>query len=718
MTLPQKTFIGAILGILAGILFGNYCAYLRPIGSLYVLLLQVAVYPYLISSLLRSLGSLVPKVALDLLRRGWVVYIVLLLLTFGVMYLLSNAIPVSPSSISVTQPAEKSIISTLLDLLVPSNPFAALSQNYVPAIIIFCVLYGVMLQHVTKKDALFETLDAITKASLEFWNKLVKVAPYAVFALFADAAGTINIAELRELSVYLVVFFVGTLSLAFWIIPSLLASLTSIRRRELLSELREGLLLSMSTTLSVVALPAIQQFTHKLISTDAISEEEEPTEVIRTVSSVSYAFAQLGNSFLYLFAIFSAFYFAHPLTGIENLLLPFMSYLSSIGSPSATINSIAFLADWLHLPPETTELYVETITLTRYGQVLASVMGIAALTILMTLAYYRKLNIQWRKLAINFILVVIVLGTFAYFANRAQTFIFNNAAANFNEFRLDTNLTSGIAVSFISNENAATPPGNEDTLARIQRTHVLRVGYNPNVIPFCYVNNHRELVGYDVAMVYALARTLQSRIEFIPFTWNTLIQNLQQNKFDLAIGGIYASQERLSEIGLTDPYFSSPLALIVPEKQKSDYAIINKQQLKNTLKVGIFDDPVLLSLARHYFPSAQIVVVPNYANLAELETQRQINVALWTKEQAEAWVMLHPGFAAIVPEKLAWEPALAFAYLTQNNSPQFLSYLNYWLQLRKLDGFQQQQYQYWLLAKLPTTEHHRWNIIDYFLNRL
>src|SRR5215475_5207972 len=43
--------IGAFAGILAGIFFGEYCRVLSPIGSAYIMLLQSAVFPYLICSL-------------------------------------------------------------------------------------------------------------------------------------------------------------------------------------------------------------------------------------------------------------------------------------------------------------------------------------------------------------------------------------------------------------------------------------------------------------------------------------------------------------------------------------------------------------------------------------------------------------------------------------------------------------------------------------------
>ena len=58
MNLAFWVLIGGVAGILAGLFFGDYCATLAPVGFAYVMLLEAAVYPYLICSLLHGLGSL------------------------------------------------------------------------------------------------------------------------------------------------------------------------------------------------------------------------------------------------------------------------------------------------------------------------------------------------------------------------------------------------------------------------------------------------------------------------------------------------------------------------------------------------------------------------------------------------------------------------------------------------------------------------------------
>jgi Na+/H+-dicarboxylate symporter len=177
--------IGGAVGILVGLFVGDFAHLIRPLGDVYVLLLEVAVYPYLICSLLHGLGSMAPAQAWKLFRSGWKFYIALWGITFALLILLAQGIPQALSSSWVAKAAAKDSPS-LLEILIPSDPFTALSRNYVPAVVLFCLFYGVALQYVPEKTSLLSVLEGIRLASLKFWNGVVRFAPLAVFALFAD----------------------------------------------------------------------------------------------------------------------------------------------------------------------------------------------------------------------------------------------------------------------------------------------------------------------------------------------------------------------------------------------------------------------------------------------------------------------------------------------------------------------------------------------------
>src|SRR5262249_60071999 len=86
-------------------------------------------------------------------------------------------------------------------------------------------------------------------------------------------------------------------------------------------------------------------------------------------------------------------------------------------------------------------------------------------------------------------------------------------------------------------------------------------------VPFAYFNDADELVGYDVAFAYDLARSLNVRLVFVPFEWAELERDLQAGRFDIAMSGIYASTQRLTTLSASMSYYQSPVALLVPTER-------------------------------------------------------------------------------------------------------------------------------------------------------
>lgn len=130
-----------------------------------------------------------PSQAWKLFLSGWRFYVALWIITFGLLIVLAQGIP---EALSTSWVADRAARETpgLLDILIPSDLFTALARNYVPAVVLFCLLYGVALQHVQEKTALLSV-------------------PVAVFALFGDLAGTLRPRDLEEVSLFFFLFFSG-----------------------------------------------------------------------------------------------------------------------------------------------------------------------------------------------------------------------------------------------------------------------------------------------------------------------------------------------------------------------------------------------------------------------------------------------------------------------------------------------------------------------------
>jgi len=708
--LPLWVLVGAVLGVAVGLFFGEGATVLRPIGNTYVKLMEVVVFPYIICSLLHGLGRLQPAMAWRLFRCSWHIYALVWGITFAIIFLLSFAIPPAPppSFIDASVPAKG---LGLLDLLIPANPFLDLVNNHLPAIVIFSIVYGIAIQRVKDKEAFLSFLDLIRKASVTIWQWVVLLAPFGVFALFADTTGNVEPKALADLTLYLLAVLTGTFVLAFWILPAVVAALCPMTAREILRDLQGAFVIAMVTTLSVAALPYIQQAAEKFARRAGV-DDGDSSEIIKTTLAVSYPLAQLGNFFIWLFMLFAAFYFRIPLTWGDGLALPAISLLSGFGSPSSSVDAVAFLTDWLTFPDGATDLYVEMMTLTRYGQVAASVMGFAFVTFLVTLSYYGKLHYQLSRKVVPLLCGVVFLVVVSVAGRGLQSEVTAQELEGYKALRLAAD-TADVKVTIekpaaekaAAAQSAGAAPA-EPIMQRVRRSGELKVGFNPNIIPFSYRNDQGELVGFDVAYAFRLAKDLGVDLRFIPFSWNGLEKDLEARRFDLALAGIYVTDERLQHFAVSEPYRQSPVALIVNVKVVRQFLDRSEIDARPNLAVGIFDDPVMIALANRLFPGAKQVVLPSYDVLPQ---HPEVDAAIWTLEQAKAWAAPLPDYAAVVPKGLGGH--FLIAYLMPEDALNFRVYLDYWLRLQEVNGFKDRMVRKWIDGTPEKEEAPRWSIL-------
>jgi Na+/H+-dicarboxylate symporter len=126
LSLSTQVALSLLLGLAAGLFFGEDVAFLQDMGRAFILLLQMTVLPYIILALITGLGRLTyQQVATLALRVGAV-----LVLSWGLAF---AAILVMPLAFPVWESAaffSTSLVETpepinFITLFIPSNPFFA-----------------------------------------------------------------------------------------------------------------------------------------------------------------------------------------------------------------------------------------------------------------------------------------------------------------------------------------------------------------------------------------------------------------------------------------------------------------------------------------------------------------------------------------------------------------------------------------------------------------
>ena len=174
MSLSTMIFTGLGLGLLVGLFFGEMVAWLDVIGDAWIKLLQMTVLPYLMLSMVAGLGRLNYREALLLAKKGGMLLLILWVISIAVVFLFPLTFPQWESaSFFSTALTESHPSIDFINLYIPANPFHALANNLVPAVVLFSIAIGIALIGIRDKQPLLDGMAVIIDA-------LMRVAHFVV----------------------------------------------------------------------------------------------------------------------------------------------------------------------------------------------------------------------------------------------------------------------------------------------------------------------------------------------------------------------------------------------------------------------------------------------------------------------------------------------------------------------------------------------------------
>lgn len=712
-SIGYQVLLAAILGISTGLFFGPLTGALNPIGSAYTMLLQMAVLPYITFSLIHGLGSISPEVGKKLFKSGWLYLLTLWGLIFLLIYLLALLIPNTLSPLIKSDGSseiESQFTNNFLTNLIPQNPFYDVLNNIVPAVAIFGLISGIALMHVEKKEPLIGTLERINQTIEKILNWLGILSPIGAYVYISIAFGTIHFEDLVKLEMYIFAFILTAFFVTFWLLPTLLATLTPLSYKEAMQALRTICLIPFVTGLSTAAIPFLNTYLRKL------SQKHEThahfRETSQTILPIAYSFGNIGNAMTLFFVLFLSYYYRHPFTGVEKTLLSILTIPLSIGSSTGNIGSILFLINQLGFPEGAVEFFLQIKSFTYNFQVLMSIASVLTLILLTIYSYYGLIQVKWRHLSFRLAtpLLAFALTVFVFKAWIRPTDLYQHL---YMQLTLSEAVQNPIQGEILKPSQTETPRTFSsdmipEVFKQILSSRVLRVGFYPNSIPYCYYNDRDELVGFDIAYAYELARDLECKLEFIPFDFNYLAQNLADGIFDIGMSSIIMNEERLLRMQFTFPYLEDNNVLVVSRQKKKEFLHLKEASERVGLKIGAAGAQI--EIAKRHFQKAEIINIPSMSHLINGE----VDAILWSETSAVIWCLSNPNFIVIDYGNQIGKSY--FGYPIRQHATDFGFFLNNWLTLKEQSGFKKTMELYWIHGIAPGQREPRWSILHNVLH--
>ncbi|WWL80958.1 cation:dicarboxylase symporter family transporter [Bacillus altitudinis] len=363
--LASQILIALVLGVVVGALFyqnETVINVLTPIGDIFIHLIKMIVLPIVIAALIVAVAGVGDMKTIGRLGGKTILYFeIVTTIALAVGLLAANVFhpgtgidmsnmekgDISKYEETLKASSEKASFSETIVHLVPTNVFQSIAEGDLLPTIFFTVLFGLGIAAVGDKGKpVLGFFEGILEAMFWVTNKVMKFAPFGVFALISVTVIKFGVGALLPLGKLVLVVY-GTMAFFVIVVLGIIAKLAGTSVFTLFRVLKEEIILAFSTASSEAVLPRLMDKMEKFGCPKAITLFVIPT---------GYTF-NLDGSAIYqsIAAIFVAQMYGMPLSIYEQITLLLILMLTSkgmAGVPGALIVVVITTLGAMGLPLE------------------------------------------------------------------------------------------------------------------------------------------------------------------------------------------------------------------------------------------------------------------------------------------------------------------------------------------------------------------------------
>jgi DAACS family dicarboxylate/amino acid:cation (Na+ or H+) symporter len=377
--LQWRILVGFVAGLAAGLLAYTFTpgapwldtiiTYVTgPIGQIFLRLLFMLVIPLLFSALVVGIAEMGEIRQLKAIGLRTLIYtvivsgisVVVALATVNILRPGGGVDPVAArellaqgsegASAIVQASAESKAGVDQLIAIVPSNIFAAMSQNDILAVMFFALFFGVglLLVQSPRTGQLKEAIEGVFEVAMKLIGLVIQLAPIAIFCFMFNLSAQFGWDLLVKLAAFVGVVLLALGIQMFGVFPLLLKFIAKKSPFAFFRETREASVMAFSTASSNATLPTALRV--------ADSELHLPPRIARFVLTIGATANQNGSAmFEGVTVLFLAQFFGIDLGLQDQLFVMLLCILAGIGTagvPGGTLPVIALILVGVGVPPE------------------------------------------------------------------------------------------------------------------------------------------------------------------------------------------------------------------------------------------------------------------------------------------------------------------------------------------------------------------------------
>jgi len=509
--------------------------------------------------------------------------------------------------------------------------------------------------------------------------------------------------------VYFVTFIVAAVLLTFLVVPFFVTALTPFRYRHVVSVAKDALLTAFVADNLFIVLPLLAERAKELIK-DYDLHSEAAENSVDAIIPIAFNFPMAGKLLMLLFLPFAAWLADEALDWSDFPVLFGAGVLSFFAKTST---AVPFLMDLLDIPQDLFQLYLASDLVTgRFSSLLATMCLLA--TCLVTAGFMAGYLRFDRRRILTALAITGGATAAAVIATKVILSVLINPDSGQDQLLLNMDLPSR-PVEIIVDDEIPESYGpidrkHDTALTRIRQRGVLRVGYNADRLPLTFFNVRHDLVGFDVDLAGSLAKELGVKLEFVPFTWRNVTQEIDAGLIDV-VPSVPYSTSLVPAKRLSTPYYQGVLGFAVRDSDRAKFATLDAIRKQTRLTIGV---PVEMQLPVQalvsYLAPVEVEIKPvRVLRYFFEEKVKDVDAMLVTAEVGTAWTLLHPHFTVVVPRPDAVE--VPMGYMVHPADDDLLEFIESWLVIHKARGTITHAYDYWILGQGAKQHQRRWSVI-------
>lgn len=338
---------------------------IRPLGTIFINLLNMIAIPLVLSSLIvgvASLGNLKKLARIGGKTIG--TYIVTTAFAISIGLILGNLIQpgkklnpqtkeelVAAYQTELAQRVQTKIEFSLIDQivnLVPRNIIKAMADAEMLQIVFFALMVGMALTILSqsKAEPVIKFFDGFSDAMIKLVDIIMKIAPFGVFALISATVAEFGFEILGTLGWYIFTVLTGLLIHTIFIYGAIVKFFGKMSTKTFFKGIRRAQLVAFTTSSSAATLP---------VNMECCEENLGISKSITSFTLPLGATINMDGTALYqgVAAIFIAQVFGMDLSFFDQLVIIFTAVLASIGTapvPGVGIIMLLIILKTVHIP--------------------------------------------------------------------------------------------------------------------------------------------------------------------------------------------------------------------------------------------------------------------------------------------------------------------------------------------------------------------------------